>query len=306
MEIHSLLVTTDFSEFSRKTYPAACALARKHGWTVHVAHVAGSLPPFCYLHAEGISTIIPQDEYFEELDRRLVEEVKGDPSFEGLDVTTHLLSHESPHEAIVEFVEERGVGMIIISTHGHTGWTHVLLGSVTEKVVRFSPVPVLTYREREGASQPYAPQRVLVPFDFSQNSRAVLPAVAFLAENYSSEFVFLFVLDASATSGFPFSSGALYESMQRAAAEAPKIARERFDEIQRREFPDIDAEFEIAEGIPAREIVERAKELKSDLILMGTHGWTGTRRFILGGVAEKTVRKAPCSVLTVRPEEGGE
>ena len=86
-----------------------------------------------------------------------------------------------------------------------------------------------------------------------------------------------------------------------AAKKAPKIARTKFVEIHQTELAGIDLEFEVVDGIPDREIVRRAKEIQSDLILMATHGWTGFKHFILGGVAEKTVRKAPCSVLTVRP-----
>ena len=55
-----------------------------------------------------------------------------------------------------------------------------------------------------------------------------------------------------------------------------------------------------------RPVSDRAKELNADLIVMTTHGWTGLKHFFLGSVAEKIVRKAPCSVLTIRPHDPGE
>ncbi len=73
MEIKNRLVTADFSELSRSAYSAACALARQYGSALHLVHVSGAWPPFCYLHAEGISTIVPQGAHFEALDKRLEE-----------------------------------------------------------------------------------------------------------------------------------------------------------------------------------------------------------------------------------------
>jgi len=58
-----------------------------------------------------------------------------------------------------------------------------------------------------------------------------------------------------------------------------------------------------AEGDPGHEIVRIAEELNADLIVLGTHGYTGWKRFTLGSVAELVVRHAPCAVLTIRPKE---
>jgi nucleotide-binding universal stress UspA family protein len=69
------------------------------------------------------------------------------------------------------------------------------------------------------------------------------------------------------------------------------------------QHPEIPIETRLVEGDPAREILRAAKEIKCDLIAIGTHGRTGLGRLLMGSVAEQVVRKAPCPVLTVKAPE---
>lgn len=304
MEIEHLIVTTDFSNLARGAYPVAVAMARRHAARISLVHVAESLPPFCYLHAEAVATRIPTEPHHERLGQRLEEEISAHPGFRGIDVRPRLLHHESPHEAVVAEAVETGADTILVSTHGHTGLAHVLLGSVAERIVRASPVPVLTCRVRRGRSTPSIepPSLVLVPFDFSENARAVFPVVRFLSDRYGARFVFLYALDASGPWKDHLPSEAVYESLMDLAREAPRRARREFARLHEQELGGVALEFEVHDGAPEREIVRRAEELGVDLIAMATHGWTGLRHLMLGSVTEKTVRRAPCSVLTVRPD----
>jgi nucleotide-binding universal stress UspA family protein len=65
---------------------------------------------------------------------------------------------------------------------------------------------------------------------------------------------------------------------------------------------DLEVETIFTEGDPGHEIVRVAEELNADLIVLGTHGYTGWKRFTIGSVAELVVRHAPCAVLTIRPK----
>ena len=80
-----------------------------------------------------------------------------------------------------------------MSTHGWKGIGRLIHGSFAETVVRFSPVPVLTHRNKSGESAFEAPRTILVPTDFSENSWAVLPTVRFLGRHYGARFTFLHV-----------------------------------------------------------------------------------------------------------------
>lgn len=68
----------------------------------------------------------------------------------------------------------------------------------------------------------------------------------------------------------------------------------------------VDAVAQIRTGVPAESIVEAAREAKAELIVVGTHGRTGFERLVLGSVAERVVREAPCPVLTVKAKQAAE
>ncbi|MBN1443455.1 MAG: universal stress protein [Planctomycetes bacterium] len=305
MELRNLLVTTDFSEHARKAYPAATALAKEFQARIHLVHVADALPPFYYMNYEGLGTEIPQTDYFDELDRQLREEVRH-AAFEQLEINPHLLHDGQPHEVLKTLCEKEAIDLLVISTHGHTSFGHALLGSFAQKIVRHSDVPVLIYREKEGAAQPYVPREIIVPFDFSENSRAVIPAVKEISSEYRSRFTFLYVLESVPAVVSMTPGGVFYDSFWQAARDAAGQAQEHFDKLKAEQFPDVDARLETADGIPYLKIIDRARELSADLVLMTTHGWTGLKHFFLGSVSEKIVRKAPCSVLTLRPADAEE
>jgi nucleotide-binding universal stress UspA family protein len=298
MKIKKIAVTTDFSELAAKAYPAAYEIANRFDAQLHLIHSAVSLPPFYYVHAEGIPTDIPHDSHLEELGHQLEAEAKHS-AFQDHAVEPHLIYHGFPQRALSTFARQNDIDLIIVSTHGRTGVGHFLLGSYAEKLVRLSTTPVLVYREGKSAT---SFTTALVPFDFSENSEAVFPLVRFLAEAYGTRFTFVYVLEPIPYTISSPSSFAL-SSIRDAAFAAPDVARKRFAKLKKEQLTGVDAEIVVCEGAPVTEILNLAKEKAPDVILSATHGWTGFKHLALGSVAEKVVRHAPCSVLTVRPAE---
>lgn len=297
MKLNKIAVTTDFSELAAKAYPAAFEIAEKFDAELHLIHSAVSLPPFYYVHAEGIPTDIPQDVHLEELENQLEGETKHS-AFRGRDVTPHLIYHGFPQRALSTFAKRNDIDLIIVATHGRTGVGHFLLGSYAEKLVRLSTKPVLVHRGSGAGVFATA----LVPFDFSENAEAVFPLVRFLADEYGTRFTFVYVLEPIPYTISSPSSFAL-SSIRDAAFAAPDVAKKRFARLKKEQLKGVQAELVVCEGVPVTEVLNVAKEKKSDLILTATHGWTGFKHLALGSVAEKVVRHAPCSVLTVRPVE---
>jgi len=145
-------------------------------------------------------------------------------------------------------------------------------------------------------------RRILVPTDFSKHSENALAYATAFAEKFDAELYLLHVVQDLALF--------VPEAVTAAPVAAPPVeqlsaaVREALDRVidnhQLRRFT---VHAEVREGSPFYEIVRFAKEQEIDLVIMGTHGRTGLIHVLLGSVAEKVVRKAPCPVLTVRHPE---
>jgi nucleotide-binding universal stress UspA family protein len=136
--------------------------------------------------------------------------------------------------------------------------------------------------------------RILVPHDFSETSDAAVQHAVALARNFRARLLFLHVGDRARSdleTEFPLG---LENAMEDAARERLQRVLTPAEQVELR--PDLD----VRAGNPAKEIVDYAKERQADLIVMGTHGRTMVSHALLGSVAEKVVRTAPCPVLTVR------
>jgi nucleotide-binding universal stress UspA family protein len=140
-------------------------------------------------------------------------------------------------------------------------------------------------------------KRILVPTDFSEYSRQALKYACALAERFSSELHLLNVVQPLALST-PY-AGALPEEVMYPVPAAEKEMSELSDPGFEQAAS---VERSVRTGTPFVEIVRYAREKDIDVIVMGTHGRGGLIHALIGSVAEKVVRKAPCPVLTVRPE----
>ena len=139
--IERILVPVDFSETSDRALAQAMALAPRLGATVHLVHVwdlpAYTLPDGSVFYALEAATEVERG-----LQKSLDERISR---FGGHEVAiTGSLRRGAPHHEIVEAAKEQRADLIVIGTHGRTGIARLLIGSVAERVVRTSPVPVLT------------------------------------------------------------------------------------------------------------------------------------------------------------------
>lgn len=146
VHIKNLLVPVDFSPCSEKSLAYAIPFARQFGATITLLHVL-EIPPvvgaeFTQIDYAAIEARAKDDGTAE------LKQLAAAQAADGVTMRTHLASGRSWSE-IVDFAKREKSDMIIIATHGHTGLKHVLLGSITEQVVRHAPCPVLVVRERE-------------------------------------------------------------------------------------------------------------------------------------------------------------
>ncbi|TFH06726.1 MAG: universal stress protein [Nitrosomonadales bacterium] len=148
-------------------------------------------------------------------------------------------------------------------------------------------------------------KKIILATDFSDISKNASRHALMLAKAHKAELKALHVFDTSAWNIPPhYYLAPAGPGGFSGFVEGLEEARERGKETLNKFAKSFDLEIEtiFAEGDPGHEIVRIAEELNADLIVLGTHGYSGWKRFAIGSVAELVVRHAPCAVLTIRPE----
>ncbi len=144
-------------------------------------------------------------------------------------------------------------------------------------------------------------QKIVVPTDFSESSREALCYAGALAERYKAKVLLLHVLESDVMEPLRAVEGG------QDLTKRLKADRQSYIEslMKLEDVAAIEVESRMVEGSPAYEIIEAAKDYGAELIVLGTHGLTGSQRVFFGSVAERIVRTAPVPVLTVRRPEHG-
>jgi len=235
----------------------------------------------------------------------VVEDAGVDPSSElgategklaalGVRVTCVQRTGTDPAGVIVDFARETRPDLLAMSTHGRGGLDHWLRGSVAERVLRSSPVPILMVNPRTHPKSGIA--SVLVPLDASPTSAQVLESLIPLARTFGTRLTLLFV-DWDAATDTPTQAARRREMRSREVDEwlAGPMARLSAEGIE--------AGVRIVHGDVAEEILRAAEPGAFDLLALSTHGRSGASRWLLGSVAEKVLAQCRIPILLHRSRE---
>ncbi len=287
-----ILVPTDFSVPSDEALAYARGLAGTFGGQLHVLHV---------LENKFLRAVVANPHDQETAAVRHFQERLTDDDRRRFHAIPVIERSDEPADEIVSYARTGNVDLIVMGTHGRSGMAHLLVGSVAEKVVRTAPCPVLTLREaplgRKGTGA--GGRRILVATDFSEPSDAALGYARILAAPMGASLHLLHVLeDALVNESFGSEVYYLTDSPGSRTVRL-KDARERLaHRITADDRARLRATTEVIFGSSARTIVEYAADNEFDLIVMGTHGRSGMAHLLMGSVAERVVRTAPCPVLS--------
>ena len=171
-------------------------------------------------------------------------------------------------------------------------------GAVTLELSRRDE-PLLDAATRTAIRSPFKLKRILVPIDFSDCSKKALQYALPLAKEHEAAITLLYVV-APAYGAGEF-GGIDYAQLEASMKDgrAKELAKLALDEVR----GEVSTDTLVRVGSPTLEIVEMARSLPADLIVISTHGRTGLKHVVLGSVAEHVVQRAPCPVLVVRERE---
>jgi len=293
-DIHRILCPIDFSEASKHALDHAVLIA---GWyraritAIHVRH-----PPFLVeppILFAAFDSALPAT--IEDVESRLhnwLAPVRA----AGITCDVMAVDGSDPASHIVHIAGRIQSDVIVLGTHGRSGFQRLLLGSVTEKVVRTARCPVVTVPPPSVATSTLPFKRIVCAIDFSEPSIESLRFAASLAGESSASLTLLHVIefppetDPMAT--LPFDMGGYRAAVQE---DASRRLADLLSDVQTTSPPVT----KIAYGKPYEQILSVAAELDTDLLVLGVHGRSAFNVMIFGSTTNQVIRRATCPVLTL-------
>jgi nucleotide-binding universal stress UspA family protein len=296
-KIEGILVPLDFSPASMGALDFAVLLAKQFRAAIHLVHVhppdeASSVPGAGHLLLQSAEAIERLNEELAGIHRKHV------PTF--CPANCHVRGGR-PYQEIIGLAREIDADLIVLSTRGHSGLKHLLLGSTAERVVRGAPCPVLVVRKRKqkskAASKEFTIRTILVPVDFSECSLAGVKYAAFLARTLGATLRLFHAIYPYTNYVFVDRAGVRLSGLVEAVQET---ARQEMDGLKQMDFlRGLPVQTETRPGHAVDEICAAASEPDVDLIVTSTHGHTGFKHALIGSIAEHVVRYAECPVMVI-------
>lgn len=293
-----ILLPVDGTDNIAAVIEHAAAVADWADATLHILYVADTTRDSVTVVETGVVDALV------EKGEDIVDDVHRALRGHGIDIETDVVQG-NPAETIVEYANHYEMDLVLVSTQAKEGVSRVILGSVAEKIVRLSPVPVMTIRRREDEQIQFPYEDILVPTDGSDGATVAMEHAVSLAAGLDATLHGLSVIDEGILGLDVRSSqvSAEHESMAESALDdlAELASEAGVDAVERH----------LVEGDPGEQIIDHVGSTGADTVVMGTTGRRGADRILLGSVAESTVRRAPVPVFTVAshtetPDGGGQ
>lgn len=283
----TVLLPTDGSEGTDDAVAHAIDVAAGFDATLFVVHVADT-------NRDSVTVVDGEVvDVLEEEGEDIVAETAERAQRRGVDVRTEVVQGD-PATTIADYADERGMDLVAMPTHGREGLGQHLLGSVTERVVRISEVPVLTIRTHDDARTAFPYEDVLVATDGSEAATAAADRAVAFAEALDATLHAVSVVDDDAL-GLDVRSESAGQQLEAAADEAVGSVADHADEAGVADVVE-----HVRRGDVDDEILAAVDETGADVVMVGTSGRDAVDRVLLGSVAERVVRASPVPVITVR------
>lgn len=291
----TLLIPLDGSQLAERALPVADSLLQGRGGGRMLIFRALETPRMsAWLPAEMLDIYEQEREIVDEYLEKQLQEWSG----RGYKVEVVRSQGPGPLPEVIKECENHAVQLIVMSSHGQSGWMESFLGSNTEKILRLSNVPVLVVRTQHESKA--GGNRILIPLDGSKRAEGALTQAIDLAPGGSAKITLIGV-------SVVFQGHAFEGDMRTTVEPDLKKINDYLDkQSEWLSNQGYEVDIVVRRGNPAEEILQFAEENETDLILMTTQGRTGLASWLYGSVAERVLRKSKCSVLVLKdqPQKG--
>jgi nucleotide-binding universal stress UspA family protein len=285
---NSIVVGYDESESSKAALKEASLRVKNHNGKLYLVHAV-------YFDQEEFAILPSQMEKRFELGAHVCKLAKQDLQAQfGLNGSVESFVCEGePPDVLIDIARSKKADLIALGTYGRKGLKRLLMGSVTSEVILNAPCDVLVVKRPCGACTGNYTS-ILLPFDGSVFSRKALIRTAELSKTDGARVTILYVIPRyeEMVEFFRTDSirNSLYQEAEKVVNEAKKLASETGIVVQA----------EVREGYAADEIIKTAEKRESDLIVMGTYGWKGMSKAIMGSTTNRVIAHANCPILVVK------
>jgi nucleotide-binding universal stress UspA family protein len=294
IRITRVLCPVDFSEISQHALDHAAAIAHWYQAQLTLLHVFVTRPTM------DAPPLVLEDPDRECLSKSIREMAVRVPSDVCVDVRVEQAEHV--HNEILGQLATTGADLLVLGTHGRSGFQRWFLGSVTEKVIRKAACPTLVVPPRALDVPPDAPvqfKRILCAVDFSESSLSGLAYALHLAEEADAHLTLLHVIEMPPELRENPMAPDFDIDRIHAAAQAEALRRLR-DLIPDQARTYATVETAVVEGGAYRRVLQRSAEEQADLIVIGVHGRSPIDLLVFGSTTYHVIRAAACPVLIVR------
>lgn len=293
----NILCATDFSDFSNHAVPYGIALARDFKARLFLCHVIDLSSAAIYGEA-----VLALEEQQKRMTKYAEDEMAALMSKESVDWEPLITVGNAAHE-IARLAAEKKIDITVAASHGRAGLKRLILGSVTERLMRTLPCPLLVVRSPERgfvtpADQAITLRRILVGCDFSSDSSLAFQYGLSLAQEFQANLHLVHVLQPP-----------LYDYMEKPMGAAEDVQKDLKSDLKRKLADMVPEEARawcepvtsLLAGQPHEEITKYAMVNDIDLIVLGVRGHSLVETLFVGSTTDRVMRKAPCPVLSVQP-----
>lgn len=296
IQLDNIICATDFSDYANQTIPCGIALARVYGAKLCICHVvdmptastfAGDIELFSAEHQEKM--VNDAQTQMEKLTHQLPIQCES------------WIAKGNAAEEISRLAEAKNADLVIVAAHGLSGLKRLLLGSVTERLMRALSRPLLVLRTHDeevwssaGADRVF--ERILVGCDFSADSDRAFQYALSLSEEFQADLHMAHVIEPPEYKNVFVSAVARVERRHFLRS---RLTQRLHDMVPEEALDWCMPHTILLEGQPEEELVGYAVSHDIDLIVLGVRGYSLMESLLVGSTTDRVVRRAPCAVLSV-------